>query len=40
MKQYSCNKERRREEEFQKAVSITVWVCWKAMVTEKTIKQE
>ena len=33
----------KREEErkeFQKAVSITVWVCWKAVVTEKTIKEE
>ena len=33
-------KRRRREEEFQKAVSITVWVCWKAVVTEKTIKEK
>ena len=33
----------KREEErkeFQKAVSITVWVCWKAVVTEKTIKEK
>ena len=23
-----------------KAVSDTVWVCWKAMITEKTTKEE
>ena len=29
----------RREKKFQ-AVSNTVWVCLKAMITEKTIKEE
>ena len=27
-------------EDILKAVSDTVWVCWKAMITEKTIKEE
>jgi len=28
------------EREKLKAVSNSVWVCWKAMITEKTTKEE
>ena len=33
-----CIKEKKRKK--FKAVSTTVWICLKAMITEKTIKEE
>ena len=39
MNVYSLYKQKKKEKSF-KAVSTTVWVCWKAMIEKKTIKEK
>ena len=39
MNVYSLYKQKKKEKKFQ-PVSTTVWVCWKAMIEAKTIKEK